>query len=83
MWPKSDVSSAIRRSLVEKFLGQELGRNLLSKSYGGTTKRSASPAFADLCCYWFEKATRINWSKERCKRAGLTGDASDSRRRKS
>jgi type II restriction/modification system DNA methylase subunit YeeA len=47
---------------------QELGDayvDVLFRQYAGRV-----PAFADLCCYWFEKA-RAHIEKGKCKRAGL------------
>jgi type II restriction/modification system DNA methylase subunit YeeA len=67
-WPKSDVIVSNPPFLGGSKLWEELGRHYqkeLWKNYEGRV-----PGFADLCCYWFEKARRqIEIGK--CKRAGL------------
>jgi hypothetical protein len=55
------------------FLGGNRIRQELGDAYVDTLFRQYAgrvPAFADLCCYWFEKA-RAHIEKGGCKRAGL------------
>jgi hypothetical protein len=55
------------------FLGGNRIRQELGDAYVDTLFRHYAgrvPAFADLCCYWFEKA-RAHIEKGACKRAGL------------
>jgi hypothetical protein len=67
-WPKCDVIVSNPPFLGGSRLWEELGRHYqkeLWKIYDGRV-----PGFADLCCYWFEKA-RHQIEKGKCKRAGL------------
>ncbi|MGA2541960.1 MAG: DNA methyltransferase [Verrucomicrobiota bacterium] len=67
-WPGSDVIVSNPPFLGGSKLWEELGRHYqkeLWKIYEGRV-----PGFADLCCYWFEKA-RQQIEKGKCKRAGL------------
>lgn len=67
-WPEADVIVGNPPFLGGSKLWEELGRHYqkeLWKIYEGRV-----PGFADLCCYWFEKA-RQQIEKGKCKRAGL------------
>ncbi|MEI6278356.1 MAG: DNA methyltransferase [Verrucomicrobiae bacterium] len=67
-WPDCDVIVGNPPFLGGSKLWEELGRNYqkeLWKIYDGRV-----PGFADLCCYWFDKARR-QIEKGKCKRAGL------------
>ena len=67
-WPECDVIVGNPPFLGGSKLWEELGRHYqkeLWKIYEGRV-----PGFADLCCYWFEKA-RQQIEKGKCKRAGL------------
>lgn len=67
-WPEADVIVGNPPFLGGSRLWEELGRHYqkeLWKIYDGRV-----PGFADLCCYWFEKA-REQIEKGKCKRAGL------------
>jgi type II restriction/modification system DNA methylase subunit YeeA len=67
-WPACDVIVGNPPFLGGSKLWEELGRHYqkeLWKIYDGRV-----PGFADLCCYWFEKA-RQQIEKGKCKRAGL------------
>src|SRR5205814_189302 len=67
-WPKFDVIVSNPPFLGGSKLWEELGRHYqkeLWRVYEGRV-----PGFADLCCYWFEKA-REAIEKRKCKRAGL------------
>ena len=67
-WPKVDFIIGNPPFLHSSKLIRELGetyRASLFKLYEGRV-----PGFADLCCYWFEKA-RAHIAAGKCKRAGL------------
>ena len=67
-WPKVDFVVGNPPFLGGNRIRQELGDayvDALFRQYAGRV-----PAFADLCCYWFEKA-RAHIEKGGCKRAGL------------
>jgi hypothetical protein len=67
-WPKVDFVVGNPPFLGGNRIRQELGDayvDTLFRQYAGRI-----PAFADLCCYWFEKA-RAHIEKGTCKRAGL------------
>ncbi len=67
-WPKCDVIMGNPPFLGGSRLWEELGRHYqqeLWKTYEGRV-----PGFADLCCYWFEKARELI-AHGKCKRAGL------------
>jgi type II restriction/modification system DNA methylase subunit YeeA len=67
-WPETDVIVGNPPFLGGSKLWEELGRHYqkeLWKIYDGRV-----PGFADLCCYWFEKA-RQQIEKGKCQRAGL------------
>ena len=67
-WPECDVIVGNPPFLGGSRLWEELGREYqkeLSKIYGNRL-----PGFADLCCYWLEKA-RHQIEEGKCKRAGL------------
>ena len=67
-WPAADVIVSNPPFLGGSRLWEELGRQYqkhLSRIYDGRV-----PGFADLCCYWFEKA-RQQIENGKCKRAGL------------
>jgi type II restriction/modification system DNA methylase subunit YeeA len=67
-WPPADVIVGNPPFLGGSKLWEELGREYqkeLWKVYEGRV-----PGFADLCCYWFEKA-RHQIEDGKCKRAGL------------
>ena len=67
-WPKVDFVVGNPPFLGGSKLWDELGREYqekLWKLYDGRV-----PGFADLCCYWFEKA-RTQIEQGKCKRAGL------------
>ena len=67
-WPECDVIVGNPPFLGGSKLWEELGREYqkeLWRIYGNRV-----PGFADLCCYWFEKA-RHQIEEGKCKRAGL------------
>lgn len=67
-WPAVDFIIGNPPFLGGNRIRQELGDNYvdsLFKVYDGRV-----PAFADLCCYWFEK-TRAQIAAGKCQRAGL------------
>jgi len=67
-WPKVDFVVGNPPFLGGNRIRQELGDSYvdtLFRQYAGRV-----PAFADLCCYWFEKA-RAHIERGGCKRAGL------------
>ena len=67
-WPKVDFVVGNPPFLGGNRIRQELGDvyvDSLFRHYAGRV-----PAFADLCCYWFEKA-RAHIEKGLCRRAGL------------
>ncbi len=67
-WPKVDFIIGNPPFLGGNKIRQELGDayvDALFSLYAGRV-----PAFADLCCYWFEKA-RAHIAAGKCKRAGL------------
>ena len=67
-WPQVDFIIGNPPFLGGNRIRQELGDayvDALFRQYAGRV-----PAFADLCCYWFEKA-RAHIEKGGCKRAGL------------
>jgi len=67
-WPACDVIVGNPPFLGGSKLWEELGRHYqkeLWKIYDGRV-----PGFADLCCYWFEKA-RQQIEEGKCRRAGL------------
>ncbi|MDQ3815967.1 MAG: class I SAM-dependent DNA methyltransferase, partial [Armatimonadota bacterium] len=67
-WPEADFIVGNPPFLGGSRLWEELGRDYqqkLWKVYEGRV-----PGFADLCCYWFEKA-RQQIVDSRCQRAGL------------
>lgn len=67
-WPKCDVIVGNPPFLGGSRLWEELGRHYqqeLWKTYDGRV-----PGFADLCCYWFEKA-RQQIESGKCQRVGL------------
>jgi type II restriction/modification system DNA methylase subunit YeeA len=67
-WPTSDVIVGNPPFLGTSRQWDELGRfytETLQRTYGNRV-----PGAADLCCYWFAKATDAI-AKKRCRRAGL------------
>ena len=67
-WPKCDVIVGNPPFLGGSKLWEELGRDYqteLWRIYEGRV-----PGFADLCCYWFEKARKLI-ADGKCQRAGL------------
>ncbi len=67
-WPKCDVIVGNPPFLGGSKLWEELGRDYqteLWRIYDGRV-----PGFADLCCYWFEKARKLI-ADGKCQRAGL------------
>ena len=67
-WPEAEVILGNPPFLGGSRLWEELGREYqkeLWRIYGNRL-----PGFADLCCYWFEKA-RSQIEEGKCKRAGL------------
>jgi type II restriction/modification system DNA methylase subunit YeeA len=67
-WPKVDFIVGNPPFLGGKLLRRELGDAYVNKLLA--LWKDQTPAEADLCCYWFEKA-RAQIKKGRCKRAGL------------
>jgi type II restriction/modification system DNA methylase subunit YeeA len=67
-WPKCDVIVSNPPFLGGSKLWEELGRHYQQELWRVYENRV--PGFADLCCYWFEKA-RQQIESGNCKRAGL------------
>ncbi len=67
-WPAADVIVSNPPFLGGSKLWEELGRHYQKQLWGIYDGRV--PGFADLCCYWFEKA-RQQIENGKCKRAGL------------
>ena len=67
-WPAADVIVSNPPFLGGSRLWEELGRHYQKRLW--TIYNGRVPGFADLCCYWFEKA-RQQIENGKCKRAGL------------
>ena len=67
-WPKVDFIVGNPPFLGGNRIRKELGGDYVDALFA--TYKDRVPAFADLCCYWFEKA-RAHIEKGHCKRAGL------------
>ena len=67
-WPASDFIVGNPPFLGGNKIRQELGDEYVNDLFHHY--RDRVPPFADLCCYWFEKA-RSQIEANRCKRAGL------------
>jgi type II restriction/modification system DNA methylase subunit YeeA len=67
-WPECDVIVGNPPFLGGSKLWEELGRDYQAALW--QVFKGRVPGFADLCCYWFEKA-RYQIQEDRCKRAGL------------
>ncbi|MFH0938761.1 MAG: DNA methyltransferase [Planctomycetota bacterium] len=67
-WPECDVIVSNPPFLGGSKLWKELGREYQHKLW--KLYKDRVPGFADLCCYWFEKA-RAHIKAKKCKRAGL------------
>ena len=67
-WPKVDFIVGNPPFLGGNRIRQELGSDYVDTLF--KVYKDRVPAFADLCCYWFEKA-RAHIEKGGCKRAGL------------
>ena len=67
-WPKCDVIVSNPPFLGGSRLWDELGREYQQELW--RVYKDRVPGFADLCCYWFEKA-RQQIKTAKCKRAGL------------
>lgn len=67
-WPKCDVIVGNPPFLGGSKIWEELGRDYQSELWRVFENRV--PGFADLCCYWFEKA-RKHIETKKCGRAGL------------
>jgi hypothetical protein len=67
-WPRVDFIVGNPPFLGGNRIRQELGDDYVDALFLHYTGRV--PAFADLCCYWFEKA-RAHIEKGACSRAGL------------
>lgn len=67
-WPACDVIVGNPPFLGGSKLWEELGRNYQKELWRVYENRV--PGFADLCCYWFEKARQLI-ADGKCKRAGL------------
>ena len=67
-WPKVDFIVGNPPFLGGNRIRKELGGDYVDKLF--KVYKDRVPAFADLCCYWFEKA-RAHIEKGHCKRAGL------------
>ncbi len=67
-WPKCDVIVGNPPFLGGSKIWEELGRDYQSELWRVFENRV--PGFADLCCYWFEKA-RKQIETKKCRRAGL------------
>jgi len=67
-WPECDAIVGNPPFLGGSKLWEELGRNYQKELWRVYENRV--PGFADLCCYWFEKARKLI-ADGKCKRAGL------------
>jgi type II restriction/modification system DNA methylase subunit YeeA len=67
-WPTVDFIIGNPPFLGGNRIRQELGNDYVERLFSLYDGRV--PAFADLCCYWFEKA-RAHIAAGKCKRAGL------------
>lgn len=67
-WPEADFIVGNPPFLGGNRVRQELGDEYLDALFKLYQERV--PAFADLCCYWFERA-RTEVARHRCNRAGL------------
>ncbi len=67
-WPECDVLVSNPPFLGTKKLRSELGDEYVEELFA--TYGNRIPNFADLCCYWFEKARDLV-EHRKCKRAGL------------
>jgi hypothetical protein len=67
-WPKVDFIVGNPPFLGGNRIRKELGGDYVDTLF--KVYKDRVPAFADLCCYWFEKA-RAHIEKGHCKRAGL------------
>lgn len=67
-WPKCEVIVGNPPFLGGSKLWEELGRNYQQEL--GRVYAERVPGFADLCCYWFEKARELI-AEKKCQRAGL------------
>lgn len=67
-WPKCDVIVSNPPFLGGSKLWEELGRHYQQELWRVYENRV--PDFADLCCYWFEKARQLI-EQGKCDRAGL------------
>ena len=67
-WPKVDFIVGNPPFLGGNRIRKELGGEYVDTLF--KVYKDRVPAFADLCCYWFEKA-RAHIEKGGCKRAGL------------
>ena len=67
-WPKVDFIVGNPPFLGGNRIRKELGGDYVDALF--KVYKDRVPAFADLCCYWFEKA-RAHIEKGGCKRAGL------------
>jgi len=67
-WPAVDFIIGNPPFLGGNRIRQELGGDYVERLFALYEDRV--PAFADLCCYWFEKA-RAHIAAGKCKRAGL------------
>ena len=67
-WPTVDFIVGNPPFLGGNRIRQELGDDYVERLFSLYNGRV--PAFADLCCYWFEKA-RAHIAAGKCKRAGL------------
>src|SRR5438132_7663666 len=68
VWPNADVIVGNPPFLHSSKFVRELGEYYRARLF--ETFEGRVPGFADLCCYWFEKARELI-DKHRCKRAGL------------
>jgi type II restriction/modification system DNA methylase subunit YeeA len=67
-WPAVDFIVGNPPFLGGNRVRAELGNDYVERLFG--LYKDRVPAFADLCCYWFEKA-RAHIKAGKCKRAGL------------
>ena len=67
-WPQCDVIVGNPPFLGGSRLWEELGREYQQELW--RVYKDRVPGFADLCCYWFEKA-RQQIEQGKCRRAGL------------
>jgi type II restriction/modification system DNA methylase subunit YeeA len=67
-WPEVDFIVGNPPFLGGSKLWEELGREYQQQLW--SVYKGRVPGFADLCCYWFEKARR-QIEEGKCKRAGL------------